>query len=285
MDEKLRAALLAHDDPHERSEILRAALLVAKMPQLPWYDARISQRIEVARRFLAGNHPRVLARLELALSHLVVDPQFHLESRAAFLPSDALASLTAAIDRHSTDMHDEEMPMLGRLKINDLPAFEPARELAQRWVEDRTGLEVVPTYTMFVRYGAQGKLPVHLDSPDSHFTVGIRLGHASNWPITCSAVQTWPPDVDPQAWSGEALQNDLSLGWRTIDPEPNEAILFSASTQWHWRGPMPSGSDRPYDMLYCSFIAREGRYILSPEGWTEGLGIDELRPLATVYAL
>ena len=178
-----------------------------------------------------------------------------------------------------------EIGLLGRYKLNNDPIFAAAFDHARRFVEQAVGKAVQPVYSMFVRYVAGGRLPVHLDSLDSQYSIGLCIDRSASWPIHCSKVVDAPMDVDLQDWSADAVRADPALDWRSCDPQPGEAVFFASAHQWHCRDPLGEGHSRPYDMVYFSFVDPAAYDLLYPSRWVEGFGIPELAELAKVMAL
>ena len=59
--------------------------------------------------------------------------------------------------------------------------------------------------------------------------------------------------------------------------EPGQAILFSGSSQWHYRNAMPALSTKSScDLLFLHFIPRGTRELLNPLNWARLFDIPEL---------
>ena len=59
--------------------------------------------------------------------------------------------------------------------------------------------------------------------------------------------------------------------------EPGQAILFSGSSQWHYRDAMPALSTKSScDLLFLHFIPRGTRELLNPLKWARLFDIPEL---------
>lgn len=273
-------------DPARRSRLLCAFMVKSRYTDLPWYDSGVNDRLLQARNYLDQVAPAARARFDERLAATRVDPALHARTVPDFLPPPMFAELQAKVATLDDDaLQAGEVGLLGRLKRNNDPIFVDAFEQARHYVEQASGRAVRPVYSMFVRYGEGGRLPVHLDSLNSQLSIGLCINRSASWPIHCSKVVASPLDVDLSDWSADVVRADPAQDWRSCDPAPNEAIFFAPAHQWHCRDPIGAGHSGPYDMVYFSFVDPLAHDLLFPDSWAEGFGIPELADLATVLAL
>jgi hypothetical protein len=273
-------------DAARRARLLCAMMVKNRNTALPWYDGTVNDRINIARRYLDQVAPSSRPQFEERLAVFNVNPNFDMKFEKEFLPTKVYADLLEYISSVEPDeFHKSEIETLGRYKLTNLPAFAPAMACAQAYLEKQIGCSLRPIYAMFVRYFSDGRLPVHLDSLDSQFSVGICIDRGGSWPLHCSSIVATPLDIDLAGWSAQSVLDDPALSWTAHDPEPNEAFVFAPANQWHWRDAIGPGHDRPYDMLYFSFVDPAAYDLLSPKRWTKGFAIDELDDLAEVFAM
>ncbi len=273
-------------DPARRARLLCALMVSKRHVGLPWYDGKVNDRIAIARHYLAQVAPAALPRFDQRLALFRANPQLELNSHRNFLPADVYGDLQDYLAGLAPDQFKQgEITLLGRVKLNDQAAFKPAFDCAQALLERQLGRPLRQSYSMFVRYFSDGRLPVHLDSLDSQYSVGICINRSASWPMRCSSIIDEPLSIALEGWSEQSVLNDPVLDWTTLDPEPNEAFVFAPAHQWHWRDAIGPGQEQPYDMLYFSFVDAAGYDLLRPARWSAGFGIAELEDLATVLAL
>lgn len=282
----LSETLQAEPDAAVRSRLLCAFMVKSRYVDLPWYDSGVNDRLRVARIYLEQAAPAALARFEARMEVLRAQPGFAMRTVPDFLPQAMFADLTRMLAELDAEaLQAGELGLLGRHKLNNDPRFAPAFACAQTYVEQALGRAVRPVYSMFVRYGPGGKLPVHFDSFNSQFSIGLCLGRTASWPIHCSRVIDRPLDTDLTDWSAAATRADPALEWRSVDPRPNEALYFAPSHQWHCRDPIGPEHTGPYDMVYFSFVDPAAYDLLFPQHWATGFGIPELAELVRVLDL
>jgi len=167
--------------PEERRLFMIAARLCLGFRRMPWYDAHILNDFALARRFLAIVLPARLAEFEEQFAEFKVDPGFRTRMVPAIAGADEMAGFLADADAIcAAGLKEGDRPVLGRGRgrANDQPAFRALHEGWAKWVADQVGEDIEPSYSMFVRYDRTGRLPVHLDSPDSKWALGLCLRSA-----------------------------------------------------------------------------------------------------------
>ena len=100
------------------------------------------------------------------------------------------------------------------------------------------------------------------------------------WPIYVSQVCAWP-DSEVHSWPDEGWENSIknapALRFTAHTMHPGQAIVFSGSSQWHYRDAIPAASDRPFcDLLFLHFIPRGTAELVQPSAWAALFGIPEL---------
>jgi hypothetical protein len=59
---------------------------------------------------------------------------------------------------------------------------------------------------------------------------------------------------------------------------PGQAVVFSGSSQWHYRNAMPDASGRQFcDLLFFHFIPRGTGELVVPANWPRLFGVPECR--------
>ena len=250
----------------------------------PWYDAERLNRIEIARNYLSIVRPDRVDDFMHAFDTYRVAPEFHASLHSHFLSDNELSKLRKAVSNSwKTGVLSNECDALGRWRTNNYPPFDYLHGRYTEWVSRMVGEAVEPSFTLFLSYGERGVQPVHLDSPDSKWSLGICINSDTAWPIFCSRPIEWPPPHPPQGWSAEEVIRDPSMDFRKLVPAPSDAVLLSGNCQWHYRDPIASGRSCQYDILYLQYVPRGRGKIIQSCHWVEEFGIKELGPLHIAF--
>jgi hypothetical protein len=142
-------------------------------------------------------------------------------------------------------------------------------------------------------YTAMGVCPLHMDSPEAKWTLDLCVNQTRPWPIHFSPVQAWPvtwtqidakdpgeeagKQLEPANWQEAVLQNNL---FTSHVMRPAEALVFSGSSQWHYRNALPAqaASDK-CDLLFFHFIPAGTSELLKPGCWARLFNLPELEGL------
>ncbi|MBA3948835.1 MAG: hypothetical protein H0X44_02695 [Acidobacteria bacterium] len=126
-----------------------------------------------------------------------------------------------------------------------------------------------------------------MDAPDAKWTLDLCVAQSAPWPIHFSQVVPWPEDEAPpaddsRAWV-ESVKSSPSLRFQPVVLEPGEAVIFSGSSQWHYRDRMPPGNGRQFcDLLFFHYIPAGTRDLVSPQKWASIFGAPELAGMPDV---
>ena len=73
-------------------------------------------------------------------------------------------------------------------------------------------------------------------------------------------------------------KEDPSLDFIGLEMTPGQAVLFSGSSQWHYREPMPVGTGPQHcDLLFFHFVPAGEAELVDPDNWATLFGIPELQ--------
>jgi len=123
-----------------------------------------------------------------------------------------------------------------------------------------------------------------MDAPQAKWTLDLCIDQAAPWPIYFSEVQPWPDSV-AEAWRNEGWENTIkqsrSLEFIPFTLQPGQAVIFSGSSQWHYRDPMPDASGKQFStLLFFHFIPKGTAELVRPKNWARLFGIPELGGLS-----
>lgn len=250
------------------------------MPQaLRWYDSvwlnLYLEACDVVRRVCPGR----LDEFRHAFDPLRTDPGFEVRSLPGLFPPaelEDLRNIVRSIPRELFEFH--EMKRFGRLVVHDYPDITRLQHTFIDRVSEWTGEAVEPCYNFLSMYSRRGICEPHLDGPQAKWTLDICIDQSEPWPIQFGRIMPWPeerPELGDD-WR-EVMKARGDLGYRSATLEPGDAVLFSGSSQWHYRDAIPGGSPRSFcDLLFLHFIPKGTSEIVQPRNWAALFGIQEL---------
>lgn len=271
-------------DELDRQHFLTAGRLSFSFGDFPWYDAQTRYRLAFALRYLERVRPDKVAEFSNALIQFRTDRSFSPIIEHDFLDLSEFGALQQcnAILRDQAKATDESR-MCGRNKFNDLPELDALHQRLTGWVEGKAGEPVVPSFSLLAHYGSSGLLPMHIDSQESKWTLGICIERSVDWPIYISNVVDCVPEPEQENWDPELLKSDAQLAFKPYSLGPNEAILYSASSQWHYRDLIPASDAGFYDIALFQYVPAGSEAMIKHERWASHFQCRELETLSAYF--
>lgn len=178
-----------------------------------------------------------------------------------------------------TDLELHEARKFGRFVVHDHPFFTELQQGTIPLVSEAAGEPVEAGYNFLSLYGGKGVCAPHLDSPQSKWTLDLCVNQSAPWPIYLSQVHPWPEsevEWPKENWEAQVKQSP-SLRFTPYTLQPGQAIVFSGSSQWHYREALPKGDGREFcDLLFFHFIPQGAAELLKSQNWARLFGIPEL---------
>jgi hypothetical protein len=186
-----------------------------------------------------------------------------------------LLAVVAQLTPSQLEMH--EARTFKRFVVHDQPEFSRLQRDLVDAVSDAAGEQVEPSYNFLSLYGPRGVCPMHMDSPEAKWTLDLCLRQHEPWPIHFGPVRTWPePETFASDW-GSKVRREIAGRSVTFAPLPGEALLFSGSSQWHFRDPIPPAGGKAFcDLLFFHFIPAGTAELIRPSNWARLFDIPEL---------
>jgi hypothetical protein len=249
----------------------------------PWYDSYWLERYNSARALLRQIRPERLAEFDAALHPLRTRADFstvHLERVFDAPTMDRVREVATQLGPADIEAH--EIRDFGRFIVHNHPWFTELQATIVPLVSDAVGEPVESAYNFLSLYAGKGVCEVHLDSPQSKWTLDLCLRQNVRWPIYFSNVVPWPEghDASDAGWS-ERLKGDETLTWEACTLEPDRAVVFSGSSQWHYRDPIPATANPYCDLLFFHFLPRGMSEVLQPANWARLFGVPEFQSLTS----
>lgn len=246
----------------------------------PWYDSLWLARYTRAKAIIRKVRPEALPTFVNAFRVLHTRPDFEVRQFDRIFDDDILGEIrrvTATLRPADLELH--EARRFGRFVVHNHPFFLELQERVIPLVSEAVSESVETGYNFLSLYGGRGVCAPHLDSPQSKWTLDLCLSQSAPWPIYLSQVRPWPESETewPQAdWEAQ-VKRSSSHRFTPYTLHPGQAIIFSGSSQWHYREEIPKTNSRPFcDLLFFHFIPQGAGELLRSQNWARLFGIPEL---------
>jgi hypothetical protein len=218
----------------------------------------------------------MLPEFERTLEGLRTRPDFKVKEFPTVFSDTVLADIEQAIrELAATQLELHEVRNFGRFIVHDHPFISELQQSIVGLVSEATGEPVEAGYNFISLYTERGVCPVHMDSPEAKWTLDLCIRQSEPWPIHLSQVVPWP---EPSHYSGddweELIKHAPDHKFAPYSLEPGNAILFSGSSQWHYRDPQPGSGH--CDLVFFHFVPRGMRATTKPANWPRLFRIPEL---------
>lgn len=240
------------------------------MERFPWYDAWWLERYVRAKNYIARRDPAGLSAFRAAFDPLRTRTDFATRMLDDFFSEEQFEQVGAAfraIRPDRLEMH--ELPRHGRFVVHDHPMLIALHAAIAPAVGRLVGEEVEPAYSFIALYNRNGICPVHLDAPVSKWTLDLCVSQSAPWPISFSEVVPWPEDFPANfdRWE-ESILHAPEHSFRSVTMKPGQAVLFSGSSQWHYRERfLEAGPQGHCDLLFLHFKPAGTGRISDWEAW------------------
>jgi hypothetical protein len=251
----------------------------------PWYDSVWLETFEQAKDIVRRVRPQALAEFVQAFRVFETPLDFRVREFDTVFDDEVMTRIRALV--HSikpVELEMHEVQTFRRLVVHDQPLFTELQQTLIPRVSEAAGEPLEASYNFLSLYSAMGVCPVHMDSPEAKWTLDLCIDQSHPWPIHFSQVHPWSHLAD-KAWMGPAwdqeIRQDPLNHFETHILRPGSAILFSGSSQWHYRDAMPAGGSRPFcDLLFFHFIPKGTAELIKPGNWARLFDVAELTDLS-----
>ena len=248
----------------------------------PWYDSQWLTEYTRAKTILDNVRPDVLGAFVDAFRIFHTSPHFRVQLLERVFDDETMAEIRRVVrSLRPSDLELHEARSFGRFVVHDHSYFTALHHRVVPIVSEAVGESVEPAYNFLSLYGNPGVCPPHMDSPEAKWTLDLCIDQSAPWPIHFSQVCPWPepaPDVSHSDDWEEQIKGSRSLRFTSHTLEPGQAIVFSGSSQWHYRDAIPDGPGRKFaELLFFHFVPEGSADLLRPESWARRFGVPELR--------
>ena len=239
----------------------------------PWYDSWWLASYFGAQTIIRRLKPEALADFIRALEPLQTNPTFRTTLLDQPFDADTLDAVRKVVKSlRPSDLELHEARAFGRFVVHDHPMFLELQRRAEPIVGDAVGEPVEASYSFLSLYSPRGVCAVHLDAPQAKWTFDLCIDQSAPWPITSATsvggrIRKSSPDT-PARKIGRRDQELSSLEFSDVSPRAGQAVVFSGSSQWHYRDPIdPADGSAFCTLLFLHFIPRGTANLLDPHHW------------------
>lgn len=247
----------------------------------PWYDSQWLRRYVASKDLLAKIDPKLAEQFVESMQILRTPPDFQVQHLKTVFDEPTWSHIRETIrSLQPSDMELHEMKGFGRWVVHDHPVFNALQEEVTEMVSRLAGEPLESSYNFLSMYTKRGHCPAHMDAPQAKWTLDICINQSEPWDIHFSQVVPWPEEGIEEADWQEQILADRNNQFSTFALSPGEAILFSGSSQWHYRMPLPDSNGKGFcDLLFFHFIPVGTGNITHEENWPALFGLPELEEI------
>ncbi|CAB4895806.1 unannotated protein [freshwater metagenome] len=249
----------------------------------PWYDSNWLAKYTYARQLIEREYPDVLSGFIDAFEPLRTRPDFEVVQFERVFDDRAMRGIEMVIDNlRAAELETHETLDFRRFIVHDHPEITELQATLVDLVSEGAGEPVEPAYNFLSLYSPGGVCEVHLDTPRAKWTLDLCVRQSQPWPIYFSQVVPWPEsgEGEGEGWQ-HAIRSSPRHQFRAFSMEPANAILFSGSSQWHYRDRLPANLGHSFcELVFFHFIPVGMDELLRPRNWARLFGIAELDVLA-----
>lgn len=267
------------DETAVRNYLVARKALDEASRRYPWYDSGWLRSYTAAKALIGHLRPDILSGFIATFEPLRTPAEFTVRYLDRVFDEHCLETIRETIrslPREALEPHETER--FGRAVVHNHPLFCELQTLVARMVSEQVGEAVEASYNFLSLYSEFGVCEPHMDSPLAKWTLDICIDQTRPWPIHISQVIDWPESfpADDMDW-GARIRNDLELRFSAHSLEPGRAVIFSGSSQWHYRDPLPKATEGDFcNLLFFHFLPAGMRDVVRPASWPEMFGMPEL---------
>jgi hypothetical protein len=244
----------------------------------PWYDSIWLSAYVRAKRLIQDDYPHKYLEFIDAFAPLRTRLDFQTMTIDNIFTDETFTQIEDAIAKLSKDeLERQELLKFGRFVVHDHASFTQLHHLITPLVSDLVGELVEPSYNFLSLYNNLGVCRVHMDAPYAKYTLDICIDQSHPWPIYFSQVRDWPEDFENRSNWEQAIKTDPINIFTAHDLSPRQAVIFSGSSQWHYRKRIPQQTDNNFcHLLFFHFVPNGMTKKIDPHNWATLFDLPEL---------
>jgi len=252
----------------------------------PWYDSVWLSQYVGAKELIQRTRPALLSSFVHALACLKTRPDFQVKEVSRVFDDDVMQKIRERVkDIQADRWKTHEIPEFGRFVVHNDPFLTQLHQSIIDFVSAAVGEPVEASYNFLSIYTRLGVCPVHMDSPQAKWTLDLCIDQSEPWPIQISQVLPWPEDFTLQSenWD-ESIRGAAHLQFTSYALQPGHSLVFSGSSQWHYRDGLPKdGKDHFCRLIFFHFVPKGMCETIEPRNWPNIFGIPELANIVSVH--
>ena len=252
----------------------------------PWYDANWLNTFLRAKELVSKHHPERLREFLEAFEPLRTDRDFvpRLVEEAVDLDTlGEIRELIRSFEDHQLEQH--ELLSFGRLIFHNEELISDLQKQLCETVGSVVNEPVEPCYNFLSLYNNLGVCQVHMDAPEAKWTLDICVDTTAAWSIHISQVTDWPEAfVQTQEDWQEQIKSDPANRFTSYETKPGDGLVFSGSSQWHYRDRIPrTGQQNLCHLIFLHYVPLGTRELVQPGNWARSFDMPELEQQAVEY--
>ena len=251
-----------------------------KEEQFPWYDSLWLSSYVIVKEFIQEQYPQKLAGFVGAFEIFRTNPGFVVKEIQELFTEEQHTRMRNVIQElKKNEIEKHEIFISGRTLIHDHEFLNSLQNLITEKVSEMAGEPVEPCYNFLSLYNNLGVLRPHMDAPSAKWTVDYCIEQSAEWPIYISKVRPWPDEwgaADDADWE-TVIKNDPENNFTSFELREGQAILFSGSSQWHYRERIEQKQKINFcHLVFFHFIPKGSAQLADPRQWAKLFNIPEL---------
>jgi hypothetical protein len=246
----------------------------------PWYDSSWLKAYRRAIELIKQICPEKLMEFENAFACLRTRNDFQVRHFPRVFDDAVVAQIKQAVLKlQPTQLELHEAQTFGRFVVHDHPYFTKLHQSIVDLVSEAAEEAVEAEYNFLSIYTGFGVCPLHMDAPRSKWTLDLCIDQSEPWPIHFSQVVPWPVDFRHEGDDWQvAIKRSPQYQFTSYRLQPGQAVVFSGSSQWHYREALPStpGKQHFCQLLFFHFIPKGMKEFIYPKKWAQVFCIPEL---------
>ncbi len=248
----------------------------------PWYDSQWLSAFETAKSIIQKTSPQKLASFTAAFKPLKTREDFEVIKLPKVFNQEILEKSKDIIKNLEIGQKEtHEIFRLGRFVIHNHPFFNQIHESVTEMVSELVKEEVEATYNFLSLYNNLGVCAVHMDSPEAKYTFDICIEQSIDWKIFISQRQDWKNNFEYtyENWHQQII-NDPKNHFTEYSLKSGDGIIFSGSSQWHYRNPISDKANNNFcNLIFFHFTPKGMKKLINPQNWAEIFEMPELKQL------
>ena len=252
----------------------------------PWYDSSWLEIYYLAQDIIRDESPHDLGRFVDAFSILKTRANFEEKKvRNIFDATELQQSRELINSLAQQDLEKHEFFNFGRFILHNHEFFSSLQKKLVPVVSELVNEPVETSYNFLSLYNDFGVCEPHLDALSAKWTLDICIDQSECWPIHFSRVQAWPnKDFETDENWSSYLRRDPNKGFRTHSLNPGEGIVFSGSSQWHYRDRIAKSPGKNFcHLVFFHYIPKGTKDLVKPAKWASLFDIPALEGIVLTH--